>query len=76
MIRVTAAAFGLCLALASCTQMQRDEAVACASALNAARVSTLADLFAVAQATPACMALGLDAMQIAVRQVAAARGIR
>ncbi len=74
MTKYLAASLGLLLA--AYTQMQRDEAVACANVLYAARVSNLAELIQVAQATPACMALGLDAMQLAVKQVAAARGMK
>ncbi len=62
-------------ALQSCTQMQRDEAVACANALYAARVYTVAELTQVAQSTPACVALGYAAYQQLINEIATKRGI-
>ncbi len=62
--------------LGACTQQQQDLATQCGLALYAAKVSTLAELGQVAQQQPACVALGLEAWQAILKEVAAKRGIK
>ena len=76
MKRTLAAVFALiAIPVAGCTPMQVDLATQCAISLHAANASNIADLLRAAQATPACMALGMDGMQRAVLAAKVKRGI-
>lgn len=67
------------IALASCgslTPQQTGDAAACAAGLMAANATNASELLMAAQTVPACRALAVDAMQVAVSEVMARRGIR
>lgn len=65
------------LGLAACTTPQREEASQCAAVLMTVPAPNgAADLLMAAQRTPACMSLGLDLMQLAVKGAMERRGIR
>jgi hypothetical protein len=67
------------LALSSCNSMQQDNLSLCEQALFGAGISSPAKLFSVALATPACIALGAEAISALISKVSVqqkARGIR
>lgn len=64
------------LALAACTPQQQSDATQCGLALYAAKATNAAELIRVAQVTPACRALAIDAMQAVIAEVAARRDIK
>lgn len=63
------------LVLSACTSAQIADTRQCVAALLASGATDTASLFVVAATTPACLALGGDAIQTAVLQAAAARRI-
>lgn len=64
------------LALAACTPQQQSDATQCGLALYAAKAQNSAEMIQVAQVTPACRALVIDAMQSVIADVMAKRGIK
>lgn len=67
------------LALSGCNSMQQDNLGACEQALFGAGISSPTKLLSVALTTPACIALGAEAIQALISKVSVqqkARGIR
>jgi hypothetical protein len=78
MNRIIAAA-AVAIGLAGCANVPADNATLCGAALVAANSTSASVLFQAALASPACVALGMDALAVLINDVSAkqmARGVR